>query len=85
MKGLLIKDFSVLTRQMRIFLVMIVVFAMLPSTSINLSYFAVIYAAMMPYTSLAYDERSKWDQLAGTCPIPKRKLSSPSTYWAGAL
>lgn len=74
MKGLLIKDFSVLTRQMRIFLVMIVVFAMLPSTSINLSYFAVIYAAMMPYTSLAYDERSKWDQLAGTMPYSKKEI-----------
>jgi hypothetical protein len=72
MKGLLIKDFSVLTRQMRIFLVMIVVFSILPGS--YMVTFAVIYAAMLPYTSLAYDERSKWDQLAAVMPYSRRDL-----------
>ena len=26
--------------------------------------FIVVWASMMPYTAMAYDERSKWDQLA---------------------
>lgn len=72
MKGLLIKDLSILTRQMRVFLVMIVFFAVLPGS--NMATFAVIYAAMMPYSTLAYDERSKWDQLAGMMPYSKTEI-----------
>ena len=72
MKGLLLKDLYVLTRQMRIFLLMVLVFAVLPD--LNTTVFAVVYAAMMPYTALAYDERSKWDQLAGTMPYAVRDI-----------
>ena len=72
MRGLLIKDLSVLTRQMRIFLLMIVFFAVLPNS--NMVFFAVIYAAMMPYSTLAYDERSKWDQIANVMPYSKKEI-----------
>lgn len=71
MKGLLIKDFGVLARQMRLFLFMILIFAFIPG---NMAAFAVVYAAMMPYTSLAFDERSKWDQLAAMMPYSTRDL-----------
>jgi ABC-2 type transport system permease protein len=66
MNALLKKDLYVLTRQMRMFLLMIVVFALLPG--MNMTIFAVVYSAMMPYTAMAYDERSHWDQLAGMMP-----------------
>lgn len=66
MKALIKKDLYVLTRQMRIFLVMIVVFTLLPGASMTV--FAVVYTAMLPYTALAYDERSKWDQIAAMLP-----------------
>ena len=66
MKALIKKDLFVLTRQMRIFLVMIVVFAILPGASMTV--FSVVYTAMLPYTALAYDERSKWDQIAAMLP-----------------
>ena len=72
MKGLLIKDFSVLIRQMRVFFLLIIFFAVLPGS--NMATFAVVYAAMMPYTTLAYDERSKWDQLASMMPYSKKEL-----------
>ena len=44
MKGLILKDFYVLTKQMRIFLIMIVILGLMPS--INTNVFAVVYAAM---------------------------------------
>lgn len=72
MKGLLIKDFYTLTKQLKIFLVLIVFFLFLPGSST--SAFAVIYSAMLPITALAYDERSKWHELAAMMPYTARNL-----------
>ena len=72
MKALILKDSYVIWRQMKYFLVMILLFCALPSGFNNA--FAVIYAAMMPYTALAYDERSKWDQLAAMMPYSPRDM-----------
>lgn len=66
MKALLKKDIFVLFRQMRIFLLMIAIFAVIPQ--MNMSIFAIVYSGMLPYTSMAYDERSKWDNLAAMMP-----------------
>ncbi len=72
MKALIIKDTYVIWRQMKYFLVMILLFSALPSGFNNA--FAVIYAAMLPYTALAYDERSKWDQMAAMMPYSTRDM-----------
>ena len=72
MKALIIKDTYVIWRQMKYFLVMILLFSALPSGFNNA--FAVIYAAMLPYTALAYDERSKWDQMAAMMPYSTRDV-----------
>lgn len=72
MKALLMKDFYVLWKQMRIFLLIILIFSAIPSSFNNL--FAVVYAAMLPYTAGAYDERSKWDQLAAMMPYADRDV-----------
>lgn len=72
MKGLLFKDLYVLTGQMRFFLILVLIFAILPGYS--MSSFAIVYAAMLPYTSIAYDERAKWDQLAGMMPYSVRDI-----------
>lgn len=72
MKALLIKDFYVLWKQMRVFLLLILIFAAIPSSFNNL--FAVVYAAFLPYTAAAYDERSKWSQLAAMMPFSARDL-----------
>lgn len=66
MKALLIKDFYTLRKQLKIFLILIIVFSSMPGYSI--SGFAVVYSAMLPITALAYDERSKWDNLAAMMP-----------------
>ena len=72
MKGLLLKDWYTLIKQMKIMLVLMLVVACVPGYS--MAAFAVVYAAMLPVTALAYDERSKWDQLAAMMPYSKREL-----------
>ena len=72
MKGLLLKDYYTLLKQLRYYLIFIVIFALIPS--MNFSNIAMVYAAMLPITVIAYDERSKWDQLAIMMPYSKREL-----------
>lgn len=72
MKGLLIKDLYTLTKQFKVFLVLIVVFSLIPGYS--MSAFALCYSAMLPITALAYDERSKWDKLAAMLPYSIKNI-----------
>lgn len=82
MKGLLIKDYYTLLKQMKLYLLCIVVLSFFQSMS--LSGLAVVYAAMLPITALAYDERSKWDNLAATMPYSSADLVL-SKYLLGYL
>ena len=72
MTALITKDFYVLWKQMKVFLVLILVFSAIPGGYNTL--FAVTYAALLPYSCIAYDERSKWDQLAAMMPYSSRDL-----------
>ena len=72
MKALILKDTYVIWRQMKYFLVMILIFSALPNGFNNV--FAVVYASMLPYTAMAYDERSKWDQMAAMMPYSTRDV-----------
>lgn len=65
MKGLLMKDIYTLARESGIFLVLILFFSVMGN---SMSSFAVVYAAMLPITAIAYDERSKWPSLAAMMP-----------------
>lgn len=66
MKGLLTKDIIVFARKMKAFFLMMMVFAAVPSGA--MLGFAVMYSGMLPITALAYDENSKWDELAAMMP-----------------
>jgi len=72
MKGLLLKDFYTIFKQTKIFLVLILVFSVMPGY--NMAAFAVMYASFLPITALAYDERSKWGTLAAMMPYSYRQL-----------
>ena len=72
MSALLLKDYYVIFRPMKIFLLLILVFSCIPGTFY--STFAVVYASMLPYTALAYDERSRWDQMAAMMPYSARDV-----------
>ena len=56
MKGLLLKDFYVLLKQLKLYLVIIVILSVIPS--LNMTSFGIIYAAILPITVIAFDERS---------------------------
>ena len=72
MKGLLLKDFFTIGKSLRVFLLMIVVFACLPG--FNMAIFAVVYAALLPMTAISYDERCKWDTMAAMLPYSPAEL-----------
>ena len=82
MSALLMKDFYVMWKQTRVLLILILVFSCLPGAFYPT--FAVVYAAILPYSTMAYDERSKWDQLAAMLPYSGCSLVL-SKYFFGYL
>lgn len=82
MIGLLIKDWYVLLKQLKIMLIILLIFACTPGFS--MASFAVLYMAMLPVTAIAYDERSKWDELAVMMPYSSGVIVA-SKYVLGIL
>ncbi len=82
MKGLLIKDFYVLFRETKVFLLIVILFAILKNGFTQ--GFAIMYASMLPITVLAFDEQSKWDYLAEMMPYRRSDLVL-SKYITGYL
>ena len=72
MKGLLYKDAVTLMKQLKLFLLMILIFAVIPGY--NMITFALVYCAMLPFSAMAYDERSKWNRLAAMLPYTDAQL-----------
>lgn len=82
MRGLLLKDWYTLIKTMRLMLLILVIWACIPGFSF--APFVVFYAAMLPVTALAYDERSKWDELAVMMPYSAKDIVL-SKYALGLL
>ncbi len=72
MKALIQKDFYVIWKQMRIFVVIILLLFIMNS-AFNIV-FLVVWCSMLPYTAMAYDERSHWNQLAAMMPYSRRDV-----------
>ncbi|MGN0628594.1 MAG: ABC-2 transporter permease [Oscillospiraceae bacterium] len=66
MKGLFTKDFYMVTPQIKIFLVMGIIMALV--TSGEVVPYIVLYASMLSMTAMAYDEQCKWNVLAKMMP-----------------
>lgn len=82
MKSLLLKDFYVITKQLKIFLIIIPVIALTAGEA--MSTFSILLGAVLPMTAIAYDERSKWNELAAMMPYSKFDLIF-SKYLLGYL
>lgn len=82
MKGLLIKDGFVLFRQMKIILLVIFLFTLIPNRSA--ASFALLYGAMLPISVMGYDERAKWDKYAATMPYTPTQIVC-SKYLVGLI
>ena len=72
MKGLLIKDFMVIVKQLKLFIIVIPLMALAGGTTA--APMAVLFGSMLPITAIAYDERSKWDELAQMMPYSRLSL-----------
>lgn len=72
MKALLLKDYYTLKKQLNIFLLIIVVFSVVPGNS--MSCFVIVFVSMLPITAIAYDERCKWDNLAIMMPFSTKSI-----------
>lgn len=85
MKGLLYKDIATLGRQLKFFLAIIVAFAAIPGSFTTT--FALIYAVMLPFSAMAYDEQAKWNRLAAMLPYTDLQLvlSKYILGWIGVL
>lgn len=82
MKALLLKDFLTLSRYLRMALLFVVIFACIPGGS--MAAYALVFAAMIPISALAYDEQSKWPRLAAMMPYTTRQLVA-SKYVLGYI
>lgn len=71
-----------LTKQMKLFLLLIPVMAITGGAS--LASIAVLLGAALPMTAIAYDEQSKWNELAVMMPYSKRNIVL-SKYLLGYL
>ena len=72
MKGLLYKDWKMLQKMGRMYLLIILIFSVVPQfTRMG---FAMAYAAILPYSIIAYDEQSKWTHLAIMMPYTDTQL-----------
>ena len=85
MHALLYKDFRVMWKQMKAFLLLIAIFCLIPNQALNLSAFFVVYAGLMlPMSLMSYDERAKWDTFAAMLPYASREIVL-SRYLGGWL
>ena len=85
MHALLYKDFRVMWKQMKAFLLLIAIFCLIPNQALNLSAFFVVYAGLMlPMSLMSYDERAKWDTFAAMLPYASREIVL-SRYLGGGL
>lgn len=74
MIGLLKKDLYVADKSGRLLLVLALVFSMVPSLGAFGSTYAMMMAVMMPLSSIAYDERCRWDRYAAMLPYRTGQL-----------
>ncbi len=77
MKGLMIKDILNLRKNFKTTLLVIGFFAIYAYSSNNPSYMitmVTLILSMMPLTSMAYDDMSKWDRYALAMPISKKDI-----------
>lgn len=64
MRGLLLKDWLVVSRQTKVYFVLMIGFALMP----QMGTYSIFFGALLPITAFAYDERSRWDTMARMMP-----------------
>ena len=79
MKGLMKKDFLMLWRASRAFVLICVVFIAMSAISqdnIIFLFMPIMISGLLPSTLLSYDERCKWQEFSGALPVSRAQLVS---------
>ena len=79
MKGLLLKDWYMMKKYCRSYLLNAVVFiavSLVGDNNIFFVFYPCLLCGMIPVTLIAYDERSGWDQYSGTLPYTRAQIVS---------
>lgn len=87
MKGLLLKDFYLLIKKCKYIFLLVVIYiaiTLIPERDSFFNAFSVIFAGMIPYTLLTYDERDKWDRYVNILPVSKAQIVA-SKYIIGII
>ena len=85
MKALLLKDYYTLGKSLRSLALIVLLWSVIPMAFLNV--FAMIYGSMIPYSAMAYDQRSHWDRFARMLPYSDRTvvLSRYALGWVSLL
>jgi len=87
MKGLLLKDWYMMKKYCRAYLLIAVVFiavSLFSDDNMFFAFYPCLLCGMIPVNLLAYDERSRWMQYSGTLPYTKKQIVS-GKYLIGLL
>ena len=87
MKGLLLKDWYMMKKYCRAYLVIAVVFiavSLVNTDNMFFLFYPCMFCGMIPDNLLAYDERSRWMQYSGTLPYTRAQIVS-AKYLIGLL
>ena len=79
MKGLLLKDFYMLTKYCRWYLLVALIFILVFAVgkdSLFFGFYPCLLTGMIPVTLMAYDERSKWDMYCKGLPYTGAEIVS---------
>ena len=76
MKGIVIKDLLTLKSSMKTVVLIVILFGFMgaKSASAYMSTFASVYAAILPMTCMAFDERSRFNRYAVVMPVNLRDI-----------
>ena len=77
MKGLIIKDLINLKAQAKILLLIVAIWfvvAVFNKDAVYFSYIMIVFAVMLPITTMSYDEKYKWNSFALTMPVLKSDI-----------
>lgn len=86
MIALIKKDIFVMDKQMRVLVLLALVFLLMPTVSSIGSAYAVMISLMLPMSTISYDERCKWDRYAAMLPwTPRQIVGSKYILHYGAM
>ncbi len=83
MKGLLLKDWYMILKYCRAFLVILVIFMGVSAVSESALFFALypmILVTMVPVTLMSYEEKSGWNIYCDTMPSTRKKSGKLQIY-----